>query len=197
MSMQPHSCPPNNCFGSIPARGADAVILSGGKFLCGPQTTGLALEKAELLQRCKALASLHVRIVRPYKVGKEEYAGLYRACMDFLDSEDAQTFEVLHHILETIRQSLRPFERYRSWIEESGRLEQQIPMLYLQFEDGTTGQQTYDFLYSAPDRIDIGCFDPGDPIGDPCRIFINAINLRQEEVPVLISKLNRWVGGGQ
>lgn len=177
--------------------GADAVIFSGGKFLCGPQTTGLALGKAELLGRCKALASPNVRIGRPYKVGKEEYAGLYRACMDFLDSEETQTFEALRRTLEFIRQSLRPSARYRSWIEEHGRLGQQIPMLYLQFEDGTTGQQTYDFLYSAPDRIDIGCFDPGDPTGDPCRIFINAINLRQEEVPVLVAKLNRWIDGGQ
>lgn len=174
--------------------GADAVIFSGGKFMCGPQTTGLALGRAEILNRCKALASPNVRIGRPYKVGKEEYAGLYRACMDFLDLDEKQRYQELLDLLTHIRDALTPSTRYHSWIEEHGRLGQAIPMLYLQFDDGTTGQQAYDYLYNGPDRIDIGKFSPGDPTGDPHRIFVNAINLRPEDVPVLIQKLNRLIG---
>ncbi len=177
--------------------GADAAIFSGGKFLCGPQTTGLALGRAELLGRCKALASPNVRIGRPYKVGKEEYAGLYRACMDFLDSDEEVRYGELKAMLEQIRQALTPSPRYKSWMEEQGRLGQKIPMLYLQFLDGTTGKETYDYLYAAPCRIDIGKFDPADPSGDVCRVFINAINLRTEEIPMLVDKLNRWIEAKQ
>lgn len=173
--------------------GADAVIFSGGKFMCGPQTTGLALGRAQLLERCRALASPNIRIGRPYKVGKEEYAGLYRACMDFLDGDEEQRYRELKEMLEEIRRSLQPSPRYRSWIADRGRLGQAIPMLYLQFEDGTTSQQIHAYMGTAPHRIDIGRFEEGDPTGDACRIFINAINLRREEFPVLVEKLNRWI----
>lgn len=173
--------------------GADAAVFSGGKFMCGPQTTGLAVGRAKLLGRCKALASPNVRIGRPYKVGKEEYAGLYRACMDFLEMDETKCFDELYHILLSIQQALIPSPRYHSWIEKQGRLGQAIPVLYLQFDDGTTGQQTYDYLYASPCRIDIGKFSDSDPTGDPCRIFVNAINLHNEEIPILIQKLNFWI----
>lgn len=172
---------------------ADAAIFSGGKFINGPQTTGLVLGRRSILDHCKAIASPNVRIGRPYKVGKEEYAGLYRACMDFLDSDEEAGYAKLMGILESIRASLADVPGYYSYLEESGRLGQQIPMLYLQFTDGTTGKDCYDFLYSAPDRIDIGTFHPGDPTGDPCRVFINAINLREPDLPVLIAKMNLFL----
>ena len=172
---------------------ADAVIFSGGKFINGPQTTGIVLGLHEILDHCRAMASPNVRIGRPYKVGKEEYAAFYRACMDFLDLNEEAKYQELKAVLEHIKASLSEVPGYHSYIEETGRLGQQIPMLYLQFTDGTTGKECYDFLYSAPERIDIGTFNPKDPTGDPCRIFINAINLREPDLTILIHKLNRFL----
>ena len=172
---------------------ADAVIFSGGKFINGPQTTGIVLGRHQILDHCRAMASPNVRIGRPYKVGKEEYAAFYRACMDFLDLDEEADYQELKTILENIQSSLSDVPGYHSYIEENGRLGQRIPMLYLQFTDGTTGKECYDFLYSAPERIDIGTFHPGDPTGDPCRVFLNAINLREPDLPVLIKKLNRFL----
>lgn len=173
--------------------GADAVIFSGGKFINGPQTTGIVLGRNEILKHCKELASPNVRIGRPYKVGKEEYAAFYRACMDFLDSDEEQTYQNLLSILTRIQDSLVPSPRYHSYIEQQGRLGQKIPMLYLQFTDGTTGKDCSDFMFASPNKIDIGTFNPLDPTGDPCRIFINAINLREHELPILIQKLNQLI----
>lgn len=178
--------------------GADAVIFSGGKFINGPQTTGIILGSHKVIDPCSYLASPNVHIGRPYKVGKEEYAGLYRACMDFLDSDEAACFRRLKTVLEKIRASLIPTSGYQSHIEDCGRLGQQIPMLYLDFTDGRTGQECYDFMYASPDRVDVGTFVDGDPTGDCHRIFINAINLREPDIPVLIRKLNLWLQeGGQ
>ena len=113
--------------------------------------------------------------------------------MDFLDLDEEADYQELKTILENIQSSLSDVPGYHSYIEENGRLGQRIPMLYLQFTDGTTGKECYDFLYSAPERIDIGTFHPGDPTGDPCRVFLNAINLREPDLPVLIKKLNRFL----
>lgn len=173
--------------------GADAVIFSGGKFINGPQTTGLILGSRHIVEPCKALANPNVRIGRPYKVGKEEYIALYRACMDFLDSDDDARYNQLLTILQKIQAGLAASDRYYCYLENHGRLGQKIPMLYLQFTDGTASRETYDYLYSAPNPIDVGVFHPEDPTGDPCRIFINAINLREHELPVLIAKLNQWI----
>ena len=87
------------------------------------------------------MASPNVRIGRPYKVGKEEYAAFYRACMDFLDLDEEADYQELKTILENIQSSLSDVPGYHSYIEENGRLGQRIPMLYLQFTDGTTGKE--------------------------------------------------------
>lgn len=59
--------------------GADAVIVSGGKGLRGPQSTGLVLGRTALIEGCRANASPHPSVGRGMKVGKEELMGLLAA----------------------------------------------------------------------------------------------------------------------
>ncbi|MFD3399639.1 hypothetical protein ACFWUU_03130 [Kribbella sp. NPDC058693] len=56
--------------------GADAVIVSGGKGLRGPQASGLVLGKTWLIDRIRAHSSPNHEIGRGMKVGKEELLGL-------------------------------------------------------------------------------------------------------------------------
>ncbi|MFR1833249.1 MAG: aminotransferase class V-fold PLP-dependent enzyme [Lachnospiraceae bacterium] len=173
--------------------GADAVIFSGGKFINAPQTTGFILGKHNIIDHMKTIASPNVKIGRPYKVGKEEYAAFYRAFMDFIELDEEKRYQELKNILVQIQSSLISSSIYESYIEEKGRLGQHIPMLYLNFFNGITGKECYDFMYDSPNRVDIGIFNSLDPTGAPNRIFINAINLRNEDIPILIEKLNQWI----
>lgn len=173
--------------------GADAVIFSGGKFINAPQTTGFILGKHNIIDHMKTIASPNVKIGRPYKVGKEEYAAFYRAFMDFIELDEEKRYQELKNILVQIQSSLISSSIYESYIEEKGRLGQHIPMLYLNFSNGITGKECYDFMYDSPNRVDIGIFNSLDPTGAPNRIFINAINLRNEDIPILIEKLNQWI----
>ena len=59
--------------------GADLVVFSGGKGLCGPQSSGLVLGRPELVAACRANGNPNFSIGRPMKVGKEELAGLLAA----------------------------------------------------------------------------------------------------------------------
>jgi L-seryl-tRNA(Ser) seleniumtransferase len=59
--------------------GADLVIFSGGKGLRGPQSSGLILGKAHLIEAVGLNASPHYSIGRPMKVGKEELFGILAA----------------------------------------------------------------------------------------------------------------------
>jgi L-seryl-tRNA(Ser) seleniumtransferase len=60
-------------------RGADLVVYSGGKFLRGPQTSGLLLGSKPLVQAAWSNASPHQALGRPMKVSKEDIIGVLTA----------------------------------------------------------------------------------------------------------------------
>ena len=60
-------------------RGADLVIYSGGKFLRGPQTSGLLLGNKRLVQAAWRNGSPHQALGRPMKVSKEDIIGVVAA----------------------------------------------------------------------------------------------------------------------
>ena len=57
-------------------RGADLVVYSGGKFLRGPQTSGLLLGSKRLVEAAWRNASPHQALGRPMKVSKEDVIGV-------------------------------------------------------------------------------------------------------------------------
>jgi uncharacterized pyridoxal phosphate-dependent enzyme len=69
-------------------RGADLVIYSGGKFLRGPQTSGLLLGKKNLVQAAWRNASPHQAFGRPMKVSKEDVIGVLVAVEYWLNERD-------------------------------------------------------------------------------------------------------------
>lgn len=70
------------------ARGADLVIYSGGKFLRGPQTSGLLLGRRDLVQAAWRNASPHQALGRPMKVSKEDVIGLLAAVEYWMEHRD-------------------------------------------------------------------------------------------------------------
>ena len=70
-------------------RGADLVVYSGGKFLRGPQTSGLLLGRKDLVQAAWRNASPHQALGRPMKVSKEDIVGLVTALEVWFGRRDA------------------------------------------------------------------------------------------------------------
>jgi D-glucosaminate-6-phosphate ammonia-lyase len=69
-------------------RGADLVIYSGGKFLRGPQTSGLLLGDKRLCQAAWRNGSPHQALGRPMKVSKEDIIGVIAALEYWFDERD-------------------------------------------------------------------------------------------------------------
>jgi L-seryl-tRNA(Ser) seleniumtransferase len=67
--------------------GADLALFSGGKGLCGPQSSGLILGRQDLVEACAFHACPRPYIGRPMKVGKEELVGLMAAVRWYLDQD--------------------------------------------------------------------------------------------------------------
>lgn len=70
------------------ARGADMVIYSGGKFLRGPQTSGLLLGRKDLIQAAWRNASPHQAFARGMKVSKEDVIGVLAALEVWFEHRD-------------------------------------------------------------------------------------------------------------
>lgn len=70
------------------ADGADVVAYSGGKCLRGPQCSGLAIGRKDILQAAFLHGSPHHALGRPMKVGKEEIMGLLAAVEAWIRTRD-------------------------------------------------------------------------------------------------------------
>jgi L-seryl-tRNA(Ser) seleniumtransferase len=70
--------------------GADLVVISGGKGLLGPQSTGILAGRKELIEAALMQSSPNPHIGRGMKVGKEEIMGLLVALKRYvaLDHDD-------------------------------------------------------------------------------------------------------------
>src|SRR6266849_11056949 len=69
-------------------RGADLVIYSGGKFLRGPQTSGLLLGTKHLVEAAWRNGSPHQALGRPMKVSKEDIVGVIAALEVWFEQRD-------------------------------------------------------------------------------------------------------------
>lgn len=79
--------PPVENLWKLTGMGADLVLFSGGKGLCGPQSSGLILGRQDLIDACAFNACPRGFIGRPMKVGKEEIVGLMTAVRLYIEQD--------------------------------------------------------------------------------------------------------------
>lgn len=141
--------------------GADAVIVSGGKGLRGPQTTGLVLGRQWLVDRCRRHASPNQEIGRGMKVGKEELAGILAAVEWTLEQDEEATlagYERSVALWVDGLQGLPGITAYRGYPSEAG---QPHGRAVLRFTDRSR-QQVVDALWDGEPRIAVGTFGVAD-----------------------------------
>jgi L-seryl-tRNA(Ser) seleniumtransferase len=93
--------PPENLW-KFTELGADLVVFSGGKGLCGPQSTGLVLGSPDLVERCTANAAPLHRVGRPMKVSKEDMIGILHAVRWYLAQDHAAIGERYEHVVRAL-----------------------------------------------------------------------------------------------
>ncbi len=79
--------PPVENLWQLTGMGADLALFSGGKGLCGPQSSGLILGRQDLIDACAFNACPRGFIGRPMKVGKEEIVGLMTAVRLYIEQD--------------------------------------------------------------------------------------------------------------
>jgi L-seryl-tRNA(Ser) seleniumtransferase len=104
--------------------GADLAVFSGGKGLCGPQSSGLIVGRADLIAAIARQGNPNALIGRPMKVGKEEICGLVAAVEWYL-SRDFRALAVqyeaqVRHVLDAV-EGIAGVSASRAWPNEAGQ----------------------------------------------------------------------------
>lgn len=85
--------PPRSNVGRFLDDGADLVVVSGGKELRGPQSSGVILGRADLVEACAANAFPNYGIGRAMKTDRETIVGLVRAVEIYVDRDEHADLE--------------------------------------------------------------------------------------------------------
>jgi len=165
--------------------GAGLVIFSGGKGLCGPQSSGLVLGRPDLIEACKLNACPRGYIGRPMKVGKEEIVGLLTAVRHYLDLDHAQEIRAYEEQVAYILAAFAGFahiQACRGFPSEAG---QPMPRAELTLDEaglGLSRDELLKRLYEGTPAISLA------PAGES-GLYINPQTLRTGEEKIIVDRI--------
>jgi len=166
--------------------GADLVIFSGGKGLCGPQSSGLVLGRRDLIEACKLNACPRGYIGRPMKVGKEEIVGLLTAVRHYLDIDHVQEIktyeEQVAYILEAFA-GVAHIQARRGFPSEAG---QPMPRAELSLDEAGLGIRRDELLTRLYEGTPAISLAPAGETG----LYINPQTLRPGEEKIIVERIN-------
>lgn len=176
--------PPENLW-RFTQMGAALALFSGGKGLCGPQSSGLIVGKKSLIEAITFNGPPHPFIGRGMKVGKEEMIGLLAAIEWYLNQDHGQlqqSYEEQGTYFADAFAGVQGIEVHRSFPSEAG---QPMPRTDIRFDEaqlGITRDEILRQLLTGEPAIDIaGAGTNG--------VLINGQTLMPGEVEIIAQRL--------
>jgi L-seryl-tRNA(Ser) seleniumtransferase len=167
---------------------ADLVILSGGKEIRGPQSSGLILGDKELIQACNLNCSPHYSIGRSMKIDKETIVGITKAVELFSKKDYQGEMKRWDKMVEKLREALQDedmLEVTKGYPIEPGVQPTVIPRLYI-----TWGREDLKRIQESMSQQ-----DPSVQVGiEQGKIAINPQCLKDEEVVLVIQAIKKVLG---
>lgn len=131
--------PPENLW-RFTRQGADLVIFSGGKGLCGPQASGLVVGRKDLIAACTVQGNPNQAIGRPMKVGKEELCGCLAAVEWFMALDHQALMLQYRDQVQSIVCRFEGRRGIRASVHPLGESGQAMPRALLHFDAAVLGQ---------------------------------------------------------
>lgn len=161
--------------------GADIVSFSGGKGIRGPQSTGILIGRADLIEAARLNAAPNQAIGRPMKVSKEEIVGLVAAIEAFVsEDQDAETRRFRRQC-EMVVDQITEIPGIRAQVEHDDK-DHPIPHAVIYFErdwHGPDGDEIHRRLMARSPRVYIS------PLGFMGEIYMDPINLQEREIEIV------------
>jgi D-glucosaminate-6-phosphate ammonia-lyase len=146
-------------------RGADVVVYSGGKAMCGPQGAGLVLGKKSILMAAWQASSPHHGPNRDNKVGREEILGMLAAVEAWVTRDHDAEWQTWLARLDFIAARVKQIAGVEAVIEQPAGLSNRAPVLVLSWDPAAlhiTGEEVAEDFARKQPRIAIGSGDTQD-----------------------------------
>ena len=140
-------------------RGADLVVYSGGKAICGPQCAGLILGRKDILMSAWQASSPHHGPGRDNKVGREEMMGMLAAVEAWTTRDHAGEWKTWLSWLDIIAKKLSTISGVTTSIFEPTELSNKSPVLTVSWDPeqfNLTGDEMAEELGRKKPRVAIG-----------------------------------------
>ena len=165
--------------------GADAVVISGGKGLRGPQNSALILTRQEIVDACVLNGSPNHSLGRSMKITKEDMVGLVRAVELYMELDHAAITRGWAEDVSRIQAELQGITGVRVTREEA-RYSEGIPVARIAVNEEVLGRSAADvagILAAGDPGIRVAQIRDGFSINpqflEPGEIEIVAVRLRQ------------------
>lgn len=135
--------PPGDIFQRYLEKGADIVILSGGKEIRGPQSAGLIFGTREMIEACNANCCPQYSVGRPLKLDKETIAGMVRAFELFCQRDYAEIMAKWERMARKMVRCMESISGARTWVgytTEPGIQPMCLPKVFFQPERMDAGR---------------------------------------------------------
>jgi D-glucosaminate-6-phosphate ammonia-lyase len=140
-------------------RGADVVVYSGGKAICGPQCAGLVLGRKDILMSAWQASSPHHGPGRDNKVGREEMMGMLAAVEAWTKRDHAGEWKTWLSWLDNIAKKVSVIEGVTTSVFEPTELSNRSPVLNIYWDPSKlniTGEEIAEELARNKPRVAIG-----------------------------------------
>lgn len=182
--------PPVSNLWNYTQAGADLAIFSGGKGLRGPQSSGLVLGRADLIEAVRLNGPPNSAIGRPMKVGKEELAGMLAAVQWYLAQDEPALLARYERQVARVLQAIEGVAGVvgtRDFPSEAG---QPMPRALVRFDPAVLG--------FGRDEV-VRRLGEGDPYVEVSKsgedgIWINPQTLEEGEEGIVIERLLQALG---
>jgi uncharacterized pyridoxal phosphate-dependent enzyme len=183
--------PPVENLWNFTRMGADLALFSGGKGLCGPQSSGLILGRRDLIAACAFNACPRAFIGRPMKVGKEEIVGLMAAVRWYLDLDHTalmQTYEEQVEWIVAAFSGKSHISARRSFPSEAGQPMPRAEIILDEQALGFTRDEVLRQLYNGSPAIHLA------PAGEN-GIYVNPQTLQDGQEKIIVGRLKEIING--
>ena len=140
-------------------RGADVVVYSGGKAICGPQCAGLVLGRKDILMSAWQASSPHHGPGRDNKVGREEMMGMLAAVEAWKTRDHPGEWKTWLSWLDHISKKVSTVDGVTTSVFEPTELSNRSPVLNIYWDPillNITGEEVAEELGRNKPRIAIG-----------------------------------------
>lgn len=122
--------PPVENLWRFTGEGGDMVVFSGGKTLCGPQTSGLIVGKERYLADCRRFGAPAHGVCRSAKASRESMIGLCVAVENYLALDHAALAQCLSARVDRLLAAMEACALYAPYRVEHGSVGQSYPRAF-------------------------------------------------------------------